>query len=87
MLADALDAPVIVAEGTEYGARGAVMNAAVATGVCTSYAEAVARMVRPARTVEPTPGNRSRYQTLLQVYRAERQAMLGVWELRKQLLS
>jgi sugar (pentulose or hexulose) kinase len=87
MLADALDAPVIVAEGTEYGARGAVMNAAVATGVYTSYAEAVARMVRPARTFEPTPGNRARYQTLLQIYRAERQAMLEVWELRKHLLT
>jgi sugar (pentulose or hexulose) kinase len=87
MLADALAAPVIVAEGTEYGARGAVMNAAVATGLFASYAEAVARMVRPARTVEPAPGNRERYQAMLEVYRMERAAMMQVWELRKQLLS
>src|SRR5690606_20681575 len=49
MLADALAAPVIVADGTEYGARGAVINAAVAIGLYGSYAEAVERMVRPAR--------------------------------------
>lgn len=87
MLADALAAPVIVAEGTEYGARGAVMNAAVATGLFASYAEAVARMVRPARTFDPTPGHRARFLALLEVYRAEREAMMQVWELRKQLLA
>lgn len=87
MLADALAAPVIVAEGAEYGARGAVMNAAVAIGYYRSYAEAVARMVRPARTVEPTPGKRQDYLTLLEVYRAEREAMMQVWELRRARLA
>lgn len=82
MLADALAAPVIVAEGTEYGARGAVMNTAVAIGIYPSYAEAVTHMVRPARTFEPMLDNRKRYQTLLEVYRTEREAMMHVWELR-----
>ncbi len=83
MLADALGAPVVVAEGSEYGARGAVINAAVATGLYASYAEAVAQMVRPARTVAPTPGLRAHYLALLQGYRAEREAMLAVWTKRK----
>ena len=87
MLADALAAPVIVAEGTEYGARGAVINAAVAVGLFASYAEAVARMVRPARTFDPTPGMRERFLALLEIYRAEREAMMQVWELRKARLS
>ncbi|MFO7633782.1 MAG: FGGY-family carbohydrate kinase [Caldilinea sp.] len=87
MLADALAAPVIVAEGSEYGARGAVINAAVATGCFASYAEAVASMVRPARTVEPAPGHRGRYQAMLRVYRAEREAMMSVWEMRKTIIS
>ncbi|MBK8047565.1 MAG: carbohydrate kinase [Anaerolineales bacterium] len=47
MLADALGCPVEVAEGTEYGARGAVINAGVAIGVYASYATAVAQTVRP----------------------------------------
>lgn len=87
MLADALAAPVMVAEGTEYGARGAVMNAAVAIGIYASYAEAVTHMVRPARTFEPVLGNRKSYQALLEVYRAEREAMMHVWELRNARLS
>jgi len=82
MLADALAAPVIIAEGSEYGARGAVINAAVATGIYASYAEAIQQMVRPARTVTPVPGNHARYQALLHLYRAERQAMMSVWEAR-----
>lgn len=86
MLADALDAPVIVAEGAEHGARGAVINAAVAIGLYASHADAVAQMVRAAHTVTPAPGNRAAYQALLHVYRAERQAMLDVWELRKTTL-
>lgn len=82
MLADALSVPVTVAEGQEYGARGAVMNAGVAIGAFADYAEAVARMVRPARTFVPDPANRARYAALLQIYRAEREAMLPIWEAR-----
>ena len=44
-------------------------------------------MVRPARTFDPTPGHRARFLALLEVYRAEREAMMQVWELRKQLLA
>lgn len=87
MLADAIAAPVIVAEGTKYAPRGAVINTAVAVGLFGSYAEAMARMVRPARTFKPTPGVRERFLALLEIYRAERAAMMPVWELRKALLA
>ena len=87
MLADALGAPVIVAEGSEYGARGAVINAAVAIGLFGSYAEAVERMVRPARHFEPVAGNRSRFQALLDLYGAERRAMMDVWAMRQSVLG
>ena len=87
MLADALAAPVIVAEGSEYGARGAVINAGVAIGLFDSYAEGIERMVRPARLFAPEPGNHARYQDLLRVYSAERRAMMDVWKLRQAVLS
>jgi sugar (pentulose or hexulose) kinase len=87
MLADALAAPVTIAEGSEYGARGAVINAAVAIGLYASYTEAVARMVRRARTFAPAPENHVRYQTLLELYRAEREAMMKVWDLRRARLA
>jgi len=87
MLADALAAPVIVAEGTEYGARGAVINAGVAVGLFGSYAEAVECMVRPARIFEPSADNRVRYKALLDIYSAERRAMMDVWALRQPVFA
>lgn len=82
MLADALGSPVIVVEGSEFGARGAVINAGVAAGLYGSYVEAVEQMIQPARCYEPDPANRAGYARLLALYRATRAAMLPVWSLR-----
>ena len=87
MLADALGCPVTVAEGQEYGAKGAVINAGVAIGLYASYEEAVARTVRPARLFEPDPGQKQAYAVLLQIYRTVRDAMIPVWEQRARLLE
>ena len=64
-----------------------VINAAVAIGLFGSYAEAVERMVRPARHFEPVAGNRSRFQALLDLYGAERRAMMDVWAMRQSVLG
>ena len=53
MLADALGCPVTVAEGSEYGAKGAIITAGIAVGVYASYADGVARTVRRARQYLP----------------------------------
>lgn len=80
MLADALAAPVLVTEGSEYGARGAAINAAVAIGLYASYAEAIERMVRPAQAFEPVEGRRAWWLEQLELYRMERMAMAPVWK-------
>lgn len=80
MLADALAAPVLVAEGSEYGARGAAINAAVAIGLYAPYAEAIERMVRPAQAFEPVEGRRTWWLEQLELYRMERMAMAPVWK-------
>jgi sugar (pentulose or hexulose) kinase len=87
MLADALGCPVVVADGTEYGAKGAVINAGVAIGLYGSYAEAVARTVRPARRYAPDPAKLQPYAQLLEAYRDTRDAMLAVWERRQRRLK
>jgi sugar (pentulose or hexulose) kinase len=87
ILADALGAPVTVAEGQEYGARGAVINAGVAVGAFTSYADGVAHTVRPACRYLPAAARAEDYNVLLQVYRSVRDAMLPVWEARRALLQ
>ena len=85
MLADALGCDVIVAEGNEFGARGAVINAGVAIGLFATYADAVARMVRPARQYESNAYKHELFRTLLMVYRAEWDAMLPIWKVRANL--
>lgn len=82
MFADALGCPVSVVEGSEYGARGAAVNAGIAVGLYSSYTEAVARTVRPAHTYAPRPENTQAYRTLLRLYRDTYNAMFPVWERR-----
>lgn len=85
MLADALAVPVLVAEGSEHGARGAAINAAVATGLYTSYDEAIKHMVHTAQMIESTEGQRSWWLEQLHLYRLERMAMTPVWKQRNKL--
>ena len=82
MFADALGCPVDVVDGSEHGARGTAMNAGVAVGLYPSYAAAVTRCVRPARTYAPVAANTAAYRTLLQFYRATYRAMFPVWAAR-----
>jgi sugar (pentulose or hexulose) kinase len=83
MLADALAVPVLVAEGSEHGARGAAINAAVAIGLYASYAEAIEHMVRPAQEIDPTADQRDWWLEQLHLYRLERMAMTPVWKQRR----
>lgn len=87
MFADALGCRVTVAEGSEFGAKGAALNAGLAMGLFSSYEAAVAATVRPARRYEPDLSKRDKYAVLLQIYRTVRDAMLPVWEERARLLA
>jgi sugar (pentulose or hexulose) kinase len=87
ILSDALGCPVIVAEGQEYGAKGAVINAGVAVGVYRSYEDAIARTVRTAQRFTPVAERTAAYAVLLEVYRSIRDAMIPVWETRARLLG
>lgn len=87
MLADALGCPVLIVEGSEYGAKGAIINAGVAVGIYPSYEEGIARTVRVARRYLPDPARRPDYLLLLELYRAIRDAMIPVWAQRTALLQ
>lgn len=87
ILADALGCPVTVAEGQEYGAKGAIITAGIVTGHYSSYADGVASTVRAARKYQPDASRADDYAVLLQIYRSVQQAMLPVWEQRSQLLQ
>ena len=55
MFADIFQLPVEVPDGSELGALGAAIAAAVACGVYASYEQAVAAMTRVARRQQPNP--------------------------------
>ncbi len=61
MFADIFQVPVEIPDGSELGALGAAVAAAVACGLYPSYEVAVAAMTRVARRHEPDPARRSVY--------------------------
>jgi L-xylulokinase len=61
MFADIFQVPVEVPDGSELGALGAAIAAAVACGLYPSYEKAVAAMTRVARRHEPDPARREIY--------------------------
>lgn len=72
MFADVLGMPVEVTEGSEVGARGTAMCAAVALGAYPDMAAAMRGMVRVQRVFQP---DRSRYEGYARKYRAFRSAI------------
>lgn len=61
MFADIFQVPVEIPDGSELGALGAAVAAAVACGLYPSYETAVAAMTRVARRHEPNPARRDVY--------------------------
>lgn len=63
--------------GTEFGCRGAAMNAAIAAGYFANHAEAAEAMVRVSRVHEPNLQNTAKYQELYAIYK---DLIKGLWE-------
>jgi len=61
MFADVFQVPVEIPDGSELGALGAAVAAAVACGIHPTYEAAVAAMTRVARRHDPDPARREIY--------------------------
>lgn len=79
MFADILQTPVEVPAGTELGALGAAISAAVAVGLYPSYEAACAGMVRMARTCPPNAAVAEVYQAKYARYRRLLEALAPLW--------
>ena len=66
MFADGLGLPVEIANGSEFGAKGGAICAAVATGIYPDVVTAIANMVRVEQRLEP---DATRAAALSQKYR------------------
>lgn len=79
MFADILQTPVEVPAGTELGALGAAISAAVAVGLYPSYEAACAAMVRMARTCPPNVALAEVYQAKYARYQRLLEALSPLW--------
>ncbi len=80
MIADVLDARVIVPEGAEFGAKGAALLAGVGLGWYASVEEAALSTSRPLRTYEPNARLKPVYDALYHNYRSTREALAAMWK-------
>lgn len=81
MIADALGVPVRVPRGTEFGAKGAALNAMVALGLFKNHKEAVDALVKYEREYAPQVEHRARYDELYRIYRQLIEGLWTPWEL------
>ena len=79
MFADCFQIPVEIPAGTELGALGAAIAAAVASGCYADYPQAVAAMTRVARRQEPDPAMKDLYAAKYARYLEVIQALENVW--------
>ena len=80
VFADGFQVPVQLPDGTELGALGAAIAAAVAVGCHRDYAEAVGAMVRFSRIQEPDPAQKAVYEAKYERYRNVVAALDPIWK-------
>ncbi len=79
IIADVTGCAIEVPAGSEFGARGAALLAAVATGRYADVDAAVAATDRLDRTYAPDPSTAPAYDRAYATYKALRQALRPVW--------
>lgn len=80
MLADVTGTPMQLFAGSEFGARGAAINAAVAVGLFADYREAVRRMVCPASEFHPHPQRAAYYADIHRLFQQVYRAVWDAWD-------
>ncbi len=87
IVSDCLGKPVGVPEGSQFGAKGAMMNAGVAIGLYGDPSDAVARTVRMARLFEPNAKANAVYSDFYEVYALLAQRQMDLWDMRARILQ
>ncbi len=87
IVCDALGKPVVILEGSEYGAKGSALNASVAAGLFADYQEAVSAAIKEKRSHEPDLGNTRRYDEFYELYKMIYLSQMQAWDLRAKLVQ
>jgi sugar (pentulose or hexulose) kinase len=87
IVADCLDKPVSIPEGSQFGAKGAALNVGVALGIYRDAADAVAKSVRVASVCQPDATHARLYRELYQIYRKTAERQMDLWDMRAKIIS
>jgi L-xylulokinase len=80
MFADTIQVPMEVSDGSELGARGAALSAAIGAGIFQDYSEATTQAVSIVRVDEPDPANKQAYQDRYAEYESLVKVMQTSWD-------
>ncbi|MDD2457987.1 MAG: carbohydrate kinase [Eubacteriales bacterium] len=80
MFASAVGLPVEITRGSEVGARGAAITAAVGIGYYKNYREAIKEMVQVKKTYEPINSESRIYEESYGFYREICQSVWDIWD-------
>lgn len=86
LVCDMVGTPIAIPKGSEYGAKGAAINAAVATGIFSSYQEAVDSMIAIDREYAPTASVKQQFDDLYGLFLEIRKSAAPLWEMRQKYL-
>ncbi len=79
IIADCTGRVMEVTSGSEYGARGAAINAAIAVGLYKDHREAVRQMVKVKRVHEPDPKKTKMYAEIFEIYVKLVESHMKLW--------
>jgi erythritol kinase len=87
MHADITGKVVQVMAGSEFGGKGAAINAGVAIGIYSSFESAVARCIHPKARYFPDPKRHETYQEVFKLYRKACESVWDFWDERRAIFS
>lgn len=87
IIADIVDAEVIIKKGLEFGAKGVALLAGLAVG----YYKDISDLEKVTNNIEksftPNPKNRQIYKNMLELYLKSRKAYAPIWKLRSKFIN
>lgn len=80
MFSDATGKDIKIPEGSEFGAKGAIINASVATKLYSNFDEAIKNMVKFERHYKPDMIKHQKYEKLYNLYKEVYTNIWNVWD-------
>jgi sugar (pentulose or hexulose) kinase len=87
IIADATGKNVIIAEGNEFAARGAIISAGICSGVYSDIGEAVNSVIRKEKTFYPNSISKKKYDDFYELYVSIRDNSMSCWNKRRKILE